>query len=81
MDENLKAQSDRAESTTAFLTSQLDDAKQKLDASDAKLAVFKSKYIGRLPSDEQSNLQMLASLGSQLDAVTGVTLLHGAAAT
>lgn len=70
MEENLKVQSDRAESTTAFLASQLEDAKHKLDASDAKLADFKSKYIGRLPSDEQSNLQMLASLGSQLDAVT-----------
>lgn len=69
MDENLKARSERAESTTDFLTGQLEEAKQKLDDSDAKLADFKSKYIGRLPSDEQTNLQMLASLNTRLDAV------------
>lgn len=69
MEENLKARSDRAESTTEFLTSQLGEAKRRLDENDAKLAVFKSRYIGRLPSDEQTNLQMLSSLTSQLNAV------------
>ena len=70
MDENLKARSDRAESTTEFLTSQLEEAKRKLDENDAKLAEFKSKYLGRLPSDEQTNLQMLSTLNSQLNAVS-----------
>ncbi len=69
MDQNLKARSDRAESTTEFLAGQLQEAKRKLDENDAKLAGFKSKYIGRLPSDEQTNLQMLTSLNTRLDAV------------
>jgi polysaccharide chain length determinant protein (PEP-CTERM system associated) len=69
MDENLKTRSERAESTTQFLTSQLDDAKRKLDDNDAKLAEFKTRYLGRLPSDEQNNLQMLSTLSSRLDAV------------
>ena len=69
MEENLKARSDRAESTTEFLTGQLGEAKRRLNENDAKLAVFKGKYLGRLPSDEQTNLQMLSSLNSQSNAV------------
>lgn len=69
MEENLKARSERAESTTEFLAGQLQDAKQKLDDNDAKLAAFKTKYLGRLPTDEQGNLQMLSTLSSRLDAV------------
>jgi polysaccharide chain length determinant protein (PEP-CTERM system associated) len=69
MDENVKARSQRAEDTTQFLTGQLEDAKRKLDESDSKLAEFKSKFIGRLPTDEQSNLQMLSTLSTRLDSV------------
>jgi uncharacterized protein involved in exopolysaccharide biosynthesis len=69
MEENLNARSKRAEDTTEFLAGQLNDAKRKLDDSDAKLADFKGKHIGRLPTDEQSNLQMLSTLSSRLDAV------------
>src|SRR5579862_329367 len=50
MEENLKARSQRAEDTTEFLTGQLDDAKKKLDENDSKLAEFKTRYMGRLPS-------------------------------
>ncbi len=69
MDENLKARSQRAEDTTQFLTGQLEDAKQKLDENDSKLAEFKTRYLGRLPTDEQSNLQMLSTLSTRLDSV------------
>jgi polysaccharide chain length determinant protein (PEP-CTERM system associated) len=69
MDENVKARSQRAEDTTQFLTGQLQDAKRTLDESDGKLAEFKSKFIGRLPTDEQSNLQMLSTLSTRLDSV------------
>jgi polysaccharide chain length determinant protein (PEP-CTERM system associated) len=69
MDENLKARSERAANTTQFLADQLADAKQRLDENDAKLAAFKTKYLGRLPTDEQSNLQMLSTLSSRLDSV------------
>jgi polysaccharide chain length determinant protein (PEP-CTERM system associated) len=67
--ENMKARSQRAEDTTQFLAGQLEDAKHKLDENDSKLAEFKSKYMGRLPTDEQSNLQMLATLSTRLDSV------------
>lgn len=66
--DSLKARAQRAEDTTSFLSGQLAEAKRKLDDSDAKLAAFKSQYFGRLPTDEQSNLQMLATLSTQLEA-------------
>jgi polysaccharide chain length determinant protein (PEP-CTERM system associated) len=69
MDENLNARSKRAEDTTQFLTGQLNDAKRRLDENDSRLADFKTRYLGRLPTDEQSNLQMLSTLSSRLDAV------------
>ena len=53
-----------------FLSEQLADAKANLDAQDAKLAAFKSHYIGSLPDEEQTNLNILTGLTSQLDAAT-----------
>ncbi len=67
---NLHLREARAEDTTAFLTKELQDAKKNLDAEDAKLAAFKTRYIGELPDDQQANLNILAGLNSQLDAVT-----------
>lgn len=67
MQENLRDREQSAEGTTEFLTSQLDDAKRKLDEQDAKLASFKERYINQLPGQEQTNLSVLASLNAQLD--------------
>ncbi len=70
MEENLKIREQRSEGTTQFISSQLDDAKRKLDEQDAKLAAFKGKYIGQQPGQEQSNMNMLISLNTQLEANT-----------
>jgi polysaccharide chain length determinant protein (PEP-CTERM system associated) len=70
MGENLKIRQTRAEDTTTFLTRQVADAKASLDDQDAKLAAFKSRYIGSLPDDEQANLSLLTGLNTQLDAST-----------
>jgi polysaccharide chain length determinant protein (PEP-CTERM system associated) len=70
IEENLRLREQRAEGTTDFLRTELDQAKQALDAQDAKLAEFKSKYIGALPGNEQTQMNMMAGLSSQLDAVT-----------
>jgi len=72
MSENLKLREQRAEGTTEFITSQMDDAKRHLDEEDLKLAEFKGKYLGQLPGDEQQNLTMLTTTNSQLDAVTAM---------
>ena len=59
-----------AESTTDFLSRQVEEAKRALDDQDAKLAAFKKQYMGQLPSDVDNNMRMLMSLNSQLDATT-----------
>ena len=68
--ENLKARTQVAQSTTEFLSRQLEEAKKNLDDQDAKMAVFKRQYMGQLPGDEDNNLKILMGLNSQLDANT-----------
>jgi protein tyrosine kinase modulator len=68
IEESLGIQQRHAAQTTQFLSEQLVEAKANLDAQDAKLAAFKSRYIGSLPDDEQTNLNLLTGLTSQLDA-------------
>ena len=70
MDQNLRLREEQAEDTTQFLSKQLNDAKQKLDEQDAKLAAFQNQYLGAQPEDEQTNLTVLAGLTPQLEAVT-----------
>lgn len=67
---NLHAQQQSAEDTTDFIKGQLDDAKRNLDEQDAKLAEFQRKYAGKLPGQEDANMNMLNSLNTQLDAAT-----------
>ncbi len=68
--ESLRLRQRHSEDTTQFLTQQLADAKANLDAQDAKLAAFKGRYIGALPDEEQSNLNLLMTFTSQLDSAT-----------
>jgi polysaccharide chain length determinant protein (PEP-CTERM system associated) len=70
LNSNLHLREEQAQDTTAFLTKQLADAKAKLDEQDAKLAAFKSQYMGSLPDNEQANLSILNGLNSQLEATT-----------
>jgi succinoglycan biosynthesis transport protein ExoP len=68
IDENLRSQQQLSESTTAFLNSQLDDARAKLEEQEAKVREFKAKHLGDLPSQLQSNVQILSGLQGQLQA-------------
>ncbi len=70
IEENLQLRQEHSEDTTEFLTQQLNDAKTKLDDQDAKLAAFQGRYLGTLPEDEQTNLQILSSLNSELGSVS-----------
>jgi polysaccharide chain length determinant protein (PEP-CTERM system associated) len=58
----------RAENTTDFLNTQLQEAKAKLDAQDAKLADFQRRYMGELPDETQTNFNLLSGLTSQMQA-------------
>jgi polysaccharide chain length determinant protein (PEP-CTERM system associated) len=70
MEQNAHALEQQAARTTSFLSQQLDEAKTKLDAQDAKLAQFKRQYLGSLPEEEQTNLNILTGMNTQLEANT-----------
>src|SRR5208282_2457699 len=66
--ENIEERQKRSENTTNFLGDQLDQARAKLAAQEAKLRVFKDQHLGELPTQTQSNLQILTGLQNQLQA-------------
>jgi succinoglycan biosynthesis transport protein ExoP len=66
--ENIEERQKRSENTTNFLGDQLDQARVKLAAQEAKLREFKDQHLGELPTQTQSNLQILAGLQSQVQA-------------
>src|ERR1039458_7721466 len=68
IEQDLKSRRERPQGTTDFLTKQVADAKQNLDALDKTLADFKNQHMGQLPGDEDSNMKILMGLNSQLEA-------------
>jgi succinoglycan biosynthesis transport protein ExoP len=66
--ENLEQREKRSENTTNFLEDQVDQARAKLAEQEAKVRVFKDQHLGELPTQTQSNLQILAGLQSQVQA-------------
>lgn len=70
IEENLRAREQRSQGTTEFLATQLGESKRKLDETDAKLAEFKSRYLGSLPGQEQTSISIMTGLSSQLESVT-----------
>ena len=60
----------QAKVTTDFLSQQLEEAKASLDEQDEKLAKFKRQYLGSLPEEEQTNLNILTGMNAQLEANT-----------
>jgi succinoglycan biosynthesis transport protein ExoP len=69
IDENLKSQQQLSESTTAFLQNQLADARSKLEEQEAKVRKFKANHFGNLPSQVETNVQILAGLQAQLQSI------------
>ncbi len=67
IDENLKSQQQQSENTTAFLESQLSTARTQLEEQEAKVRAFKAKHFGDLPSQLETNVQILTGLQTQLD--------------
>jgi polysaccharide chain length determinant protein (PEP-CTERM system associated) len=70
IEENLRVSQQNSKVTTDFLSQQLDEAKKNLDDQDGKLAAFKGRYLNSLPDEEQTNLNLLTGLTSQLDAAS-----------
>ena len=70
MQQNVKRREQQAADTTQFLSQQLAEAKAKLDEQDRKLAEYKTKYLGSLPEQEQTNLSLLSGMNTQLESIT-----------
>ena len=66
INENNKVRQQESEGTTSFLEQQLEDARQSLAEQEAKVRQFESQHEGDLPTQQASNLQILAGLQSQL---------------
>jgi protein tyrosine kinase modulator len=67
IDENMRAEQQFSESTTSFLASQLADAQARLEEQEAKVRAFKAAHLGELPSQQQSNVEVLSTLRTQLE--------------
>jgi len=70
LEQNARERKQQANETTSFLSKQLEEAKKNLDDQDAKFAQFKRQYLGSLPEEEQSNLNILTGMNAQLGANT-----------
>lgn len=68
IDENLKSQQQLSEKGTASVENQLAEAKAKLEEQEAKVRSFKAQQREELPSQLESNVQVLSGLRAQLRA-------------
>lgn len=68
INENLEMRQQESEGNTKFLEDQLQAAQQSLQVQEQQVRQFKAQYVGQLPSQLNSNLQILAGLQSQMQA-------------
>jgi polysaccharide chain length determinant protein (PEP-CTERM system associated) len=66
--ENLKVREQESEGTTSFIEKQLEEARASLSQQEAKVRQFEGLHEGALPTQEASNLQILAGLQAQLQS-------------
>jgi polysaccharide chain length determinant protein (PEP-CTERM system associated) len=69
IDENLEERSRIAESTSQFVDGQLEEARARLVEQEKKVEEYKLKHAGQLPSQLESNLQILQAAHAQLQDV------------
>lgn len=70
IEQNLTDRNSQAESTSQFLATQLDNAKNRLVAQEKKLEEYRRRHSGQLPTQMQANLQAIQGAALQLQAVT-----------
>jgi polysaccharide biosynthesis transport protein len=68
INENLEVRQEESEGNTKFLEDQLATSRKALEAQEEQIRQFKAQYVGQLPSQTSSNLQILAGLQGQLQA-------------
>jgi polysaccharide chain length determinant protein (PEP-CTERM system associated) len=70
IEENLRNRQQLSENTTQFLENQLEQARADLTAQEQRLRDYKSQYLGELPEQLQTNVQILSSLQTRLQAAS-----------
>lgn len=65
IDEHIQNVTNQSVATTDFISSELDDARNNLTQQENRVKDFKAKYIGALPTEKDSNLQILQGLQTQ----------------
>ena len=70
IEENLKIREQQATGTTEFLTNELTQAKAKLDQMEASVTDYKTRYMGALPEQRDTNLTMLAQMQAQQQRIS-----------
>ena len=66
IEENLRDREVLAEGTDQFLEAQLEDARRRLTEQEKKLEEYRKQYSGQLPSQMESNLQVIQGTSAQL---------------
>ena len=68
IEENLRARQQQSESTSTFLRTQLGEARKRLGEQEQRVREFKVRYLGQLPQQMQSNVQILSGLHGRIQA-------------
>src|SRR5512138_1013253 len=70
IEENLRDREVLAEGTSQFLEAQLEDARRRLVEQEKKIEQYRQRYSGQLPSQLQSNLQVIQNTQLQIQMLT-----------
>src|SRR5436853_6728743 len=70
IEENLRDRESLAEGANQFFETQLQDARQRLVEDEKKLEDYRRQHAGQLPSQLESNLQVIQSAQMQIQSLT-----------
>jgi protein tyrosine kinase modulator len=70
VEENSRAQTERAQNTADVLQQQVEDSRAQLSALEQKLADKKKQFIGRLPDQVGPNVQMVNGARQQFESLS-----------
>ncbi len=73
IEQNLNDRENQADSTSEFLSTQLEEAKRRLIQQEKKLEEYRKSHAGQLPSQLQGNLQAIQTASLQLQSVNEST--------
>ena len=73
IEQNIKDRENQADSTSQFLTAQLEEAKRRLIEHEKKLEVYRKSHAGQLPTQLTGNLQAIQTASLQLQSLNEST--------